>query len=332
MNVFLGVDVGGSKTHALLIDEHSQLLSLGLAGGGNPENVGISGLAAAMHAAVQDAEEKFKNKRLVYLSAGFGVAGCDWDEDRAAILEVIQTLKLNCPVKLENDCVPALWAANLDGQGIVVSAGTGNNVRGQWKDGRQGRISGNSIINGEFGGASEMVFLAIQQLSYIWTRRQEVESSLVKKMLDLTHAKNLPDLLAGLIRGRYEIPADAAPIILQAAKNEDPVAVQVVLHSASELALSVLAVARQLEICDQPFDLVMSGSLLQKNQLYREVFMDCIHRHLPQANGIRLETQPVVGALLMGVDAYKRSGQANSVELPNYQSIHELDDLRIALP
>ncbi len=84
-----------------------------------------------------------------------------------------------------------------------------------------------------------MVFLAIQQLSYIWTRRQEVESSLVKKMLDLTHAKNLPDLLAGLIRGRYEIPADAAPIILQAAKNEDPVAVQVVLHSASELALSV---------------------------------------------------------------------------------------------
>lgn len=331
MNVFLGVDVGGSKTHALIIDEQSQQLSLGVAAGGNPENVGLSGLTDVLRAAIQDAETKFGQKELVYRAAGFGVAGCDWDEDRAAILEVIERMALNCPVILENDSLPALWASNCKGLGIVASAGTGNNVRGQWKNGRQGRISGNSILNGEFGGASEMIFLAIQQLSYIWTKRQEVNSCLVEDFLALTHARDLPDLLAGLIRARYEIQASAAPVILQAAEKGDAIALQVVQRSASELALSVVAVARQLEICDQAFDLVMSGSLLQKNKFYREVFLDFVHEHLPQARGICLQMQPVVGALLMAVDAYQRSVQGFANDLPDYESLRERAELSIKL-
>jgi N-acetylglucosamine kinase-like BadF-type ATPase len=46
--VFLGIDVGGSKTHAMLSDESGQVLGFGVGPGGNPEMVGYDGLTLAM--------------------------------------------------------------------------------------------------------------------------------------------------------------------------------------------------------------------------------------------------------------------------------------------
>jgi len=43
--IFLGVDVGATKTAALLANEHGRLLGYGLSGGGNPTGVGYERFA-----------------------------------------------------------------------------------------------------------------------------------------------------------------------------------------------------------------------------------------------------------------------------------------------
>ncbi len=55
MQYFLGIDVGGTKTHALLADENGQIVGFGHAGPGNYEMVGVDGLAQALLDATREA-------------------------------------------------------------------------------------------------------------------------------------------------------------------------------------------------------------------------------------------------------------------------------------
>ena len=52
---FLGVDVGGSKCHAVISDETGQILGFGAGGTGNHEMIGYDGFAAVLDAVSQQA-------------------------------------------------------------------------------------------------------------------------------------------------------------------------------------------------------------------------------------------------------------------------------------
>ena len=166
--------------------------------------------------------------------------------------------------------------------------------------GRSAEFSGNSIRNGEYGGAGEMIFLAQQKISQIWTGRENT-SILVGRLIEITGAKNIQDLVEGLVRGRYQLDAEFAPIILEVAQAGDPIALEIVWFNAHELVKSVQAVANQLDLADTPFELVMSGSLLTKSSYYRDIFIEIIQHHLPKAKPILLEIPPVAGAAMMAM-------------------------------
>jgi len=310
---FLGVDVGGSKTHALICTQDGNVIGFGEGPGGNPEEVGETGLVCSMRIAINKAESFSNSIPINYCIAGFGIAGYDWDCDREMIEHAITSLGLNCPFVVENDVIPLLWACTSRGWGIAVTAGTGNNVRGRNQFGKSGRISGNSIQNGEFGGAGELVFLAKQRLSQIWSLRSDY-SVLVERFLEFTGAKNLPDLVEGLVRNRYQLKASEAPIILQAAQESDPVALEIVWFNVHELAKSVQAVARQLELEDNPFDLILAGSLLVKSDFYRELFLQIVEHILPKARPLLLNIPSVTGAVLM---AMSHSVILTQIDLPS---------------
>src|SRR2546421_7444194 len=66
----LGVDGGGTKTHAVVADEHGQVLGEGFAGPSNPLRVGVTNAAAAVREAVDQACDAAGGRR-----AGNGAAG-----------------------------------------------------------------------------------------------------------------------------------------------------------------------------------------------------------------------------------------------------------------
>ena len=126
MSVYLGIDVGGSKTHALLTDEQCAILGMGESGPGNHESVGYDGLIHAMQTAFQQAASQHSITPDQIQGAGFGIAGYDWPSERQDTLDAITHLGLNCPITLVNDAVLGLHAGSKNGWGVNLIAGTSN--------------------------------------------------------------------------------------------------------------------------------------------------------------------------------------------------------------
>ena len=297
---FLGVDVGGTKTEALVADEAGQALSLGLAGPGNHEGVGYAGLKAALHESVGNALRTAGLMVEHIAGAGFGVGGYDWPSELSPTLEVIRTLGLRCPQQAVNDTIIGLITGAEQGWGIAVVAGTGNNVRGRDRQGREGRITGNGTRFGEYGGASELAARAIQVVTYEWTQRGP-PTALTPALIQWTGAKNLFDLIEGLELGAYEIDASAAPLIIQVARAGDPVAQEIVAWNGRELGLSAVSVIRQLGLENERFDVVQVGSLHEAGPLFTEPLRQAIQEAAPGARLVRLSAPPVIGGVLLGM-------------------------------
>jgi N-acetylglucosamine kinase-like BadF-type ATPase len=103
MRYFLGVDVGSSKTHALIADETGQCIGLGKAGGGNHQGVGYERLTEVLRMSFAGACQMSGIGPGQIAGAGFGIAGYDFPSEKEDHLRAISPLGLSCPVEIIND-------------------------------------------------------------------------------------------------------------------------------------------------------------------------------------------------------------------------------------
>lgn len=298
---FLGIDIGSTKSHALIASEDGECVGFGKAGSGNHQAVGIDGFAKALQLATQGALSEAKIGIEAIAAAGFGVAGYDWPSDDAIMHSAIGTLGLNCPYKFVNDAMLGLIAGTSNGWGISVSAGTSCNCWGRDPNGNLGRVTGDGHLFGEYGGGMELVQEAIGAVSREWSMRGEA-TALSRIFMDYVHAENLTDLIEGIARGRYRITARNAPLVFQAIEEGDAVAIAALKKISSGLGDLAVGVARQLKFEHIPFEVVLAGSLYKGSPLIAETMQDIIHKVAPQAKLIRLNAPPVVGSVMLAME------------------------------
>jgi len=298
---FLGIDIGASKSHALIADEHGNAVGFGKAGPGNWETVGWERTQQVFHEITDMAIASAGIRKDQIAGAGFGVAGYDWPEDHQPHQEIVNNLALNGPSYLTNDTIIGLVAGATEGWGVVVSAGTSNNCRGRNRKGLEGRLTGSGEMFGEYGGAHQIVRRAVQEISRAWSLRGP-ETLLTDAFLEITKAENTTDLLAGLIRGRYHLSASNAPVVFNVAERGDPVARKIIAWAGRELGNLALGVARQLDFLNLSFEVVLAGSLFKGGAPLRDALQDTIHAKAPGARFVRLNAPPVVGGVLLGME------------------------------
>lgn len=309
MRYFLGVDVGSSKTHALVADETGQALGFGRAGAGNRQGVGYAGLRQALQESVNAALHMAGLDARQMAGAGFGVAGYDWPSELADHLESIAVLGLDCPLQVANDAINGLMAGTTHGWGVAVSAGTSNNCRGRDRQGREGRIVGNGPYFGEYGGAIEIVQQALIQVNYEWIRRGP-PTALTPVFLAAAGASDLPDLMEGLSNRRYGLGPELAIQVFQTAEAGDHGARKVIEWAGEELGWLAVSVIRQLGLEAGPVEVVQSGSLYAGGRLLTGPMERVVRFMAPQARFVRLQALPVVGSLLLGMQAAGVDGYA----------------------
>ena len=183
--IFLGVDIGSSTSHAILIDERGTLLGSGAAGPGNHEVVGYDGFQDTLQDVTQKALHDAGVAKEQISGAGFGVSGYDWPSELAPTMDVVRTLELSARLEVVNDTLLGLIAGAEAGWGIAVVAGSGENCWGRDAQGRIGRMTGSGELMGEYGGASALVMRAIQAIAAEWTQRGP-PTSLTNVFLELT--------------------------------------------------------------------------------------------------------------------------------------------------
>lgn len=309
MSYFLGVDVGSSKTHALIAAEDGRCLAFGKAGGGNHQNGGYRVLTRALQRSVFQACEMAGIPVEELAGAGFGVSGFDWPSDLPGHLESIAALGLRCPCEVVNDAINGLLAGASQGWGVSVAAGSSVNCRGRDPQGREGRIVGNGAYFGEFGGAVEIVMKALQQVNYAWIKRI-APTSLTSIFLKASGAADIMELMEGLSNKRFKLPASLAVEVFQAANQGDPAAREVITWAGEELGWLAVAVIRQLDLQHTAVEVVQSGGVFEGGALLSQAMSRIILQHAPRARLIHLNAPPVVGAVVLGMHAAGLDGMA----------------------
>jgi len=296
------VDVGNSKTHALIAALNGEIVGFAEIGCGSYEVLGPEGYASALRQVTDLALADAGISQAEIAGMGFGIAGYDWPSERALHAEGIDALEIPAPYAFVNDVEIGIYAGTEAGWGLAVDAGTGNNVRGRDANGRTGRITGNSVRFGEFGGGSELIWRAMLAVTYAWTQRGP-QTALTQAFLDETGVDSANELIEGLAMGRIQPSPALAQAVFQVAAAGDPIALEVINWSAQELAESTKAVIRQLDLQDQVFEIVLIGSLFNAGEAYLAPYREIVLAFAPGAKLVRLAVPPVVGAVLLAAEA-----------------------------
>ncbi len=115
----VGVDGGGTKTHAVILDMNLNVLGEGLAGPSNPLRVGITNAVASVREAIDKACEVAKVRRSDLVAAEIGLAGTRRHELKVRMRETLKGLGMG-EVVVTSDADIALYGATLGAPGLIV--------------------------------------------------------------------------------------------------------------------------------------------------------------------------------------------------------------------
>lgn len=303
MRYFLGVDVGGTKTHALVTDESGQALGFATGGSGNWEGVGYDGLTRVLLTVTAEALTNAGISIEQIAGAGMGIGGFDWPSQRRAHLDAIRPLGLRCPLEIVNDAALGIRAGSSEGWGVSLVAGTGCNARGLSRDRqREGRaVGGWSEWSGEYAGGYDIVARAMRAVAFEWLKRGPA-TALTKVFLKQTGAKDLDELVEGLYLRRYEFDPSLVLQVFETARLGDEQALDVMRWAGNQLAQIAIGVIRQLEMQQEAFEVILIGSLHGVHPLLDGTLRETVLNAAPRARLIRLGAPPVVGAVLLGME------------------------------
>jgi N-acetylglucosamine kinase-like BadF-type ATPase len=155
---------------------------------------------------------------------------------------------------------------------------------------------------GEGAGGSELMHRCMQIVGYSWTKRLP-KTALADALIAYVGAKDLEDLMRGYTMYEYHIGAEAARIVFRVAEEGDEAARNLIDWAGTELGEMANAVIRQLEFENLAFDVVMTGSMFEGGPMLVNPMRDTIHKLAPKARLLRLKVPPVVGAVMLGMEA-----------------------------
>ena len=296
----LGVDIGSSKTHALVVCEGGELLGVGEAGAGNHQTVGYDGMAAALRTASGQALAAAGLQAEQLAAVGLGVSGYDWPSQLPQMIQIVREAGIHAPVEVVNDAVLGLVAGAPDLWGLALVSGSGSNCRGRDRHGREGRVAGEGVPFGEYGGGTELAFLSFQAVSRAWSRRGPT-TRLSEVLVDEVGAVSVDDLIEGVSVGRYDVSNRVAPRIFAVARAGDAVAIDLLTQLGHGLADMAAGVIRQLALEQEEFPVVLVGSLFKGGPLLTEPLAQALHAVAPGAWFTHLSAPPVVGGALLAL-------------------------------
>lgn len=303
---FVGVDAGGTKTHALVADEAGEVLGVGRAGPGNWEGVGLDGALAALRQAMGEALSAARTAPQEVTAAAYGLAGLDWPSDEARLRPLVEELGLSGPSVLVNDTFVALRAGAREPWGVVIVAGTGTTVAGRNRQGQMARTLGLGYPFDDWGSAPDLAQAALHAVARAYTGRGPA-TTLSDRLVRLVSAIDVPDLLEGVSRWRYHLfplVADVVQALMEEADGGDSAAREIVLRAGRELGRGAIVVIRRLGMEETEFDLVLAGGLFRSaTSLLLDTLYQTVRAVAPGARLVRRNVPPLVGGVLLAMDA-----------------------------
>ena len=315
MDVFLGVDGGASKTAALITDESGKSLGAGIAGPSNHLRVGVETAARNIERAVNKAlvAGDVASREIVW--AYCGIAGADHPAHRQEVVDSLSVFFPRGNSTVDNDARIALTGAIGFGAGAVVIAGTGSVAFGRNEEGVEVRVGGWGPTIGDEGSGFAIARQGLASVMRAFDGRGPA-TSMTDLLLDQHSMKpeDVPRFVYALTTHADDI-ARFGKLVIEAAAANDPVACEILERAASELAASVLAVARRLDLNAHQFPVAYVGGAFNAGEPLLGPMKKAILAGAPQARVGPPQHTPVEGAAQMAIRAAINPRPTRTVEI-----------------
>jgi len=240
--VLLGIDSGGSHTAVAVGDRQGRVLSRA-EGPGSAMRPGGAERSAAVVLDVARRAATQANVTLPATIALVGAAGAGRPPEQEALADAIKAAGVADRVDVRGDTEIALAAAFGDGPGILINAGTGSIAHARGADGRLQRAGGHGWQLGDEGGGYWLGRRALAAASRAHDGLEE-SSTLLERLLVALGLETFDDLIRWTATATPAQIAALAPHVLNAAREGETVAQQIVEEAAAELAQLVRVLMR----------------------------------------------------------------------------------------
>jgi len=302
----LGIDGGGSKTFAMIANEEGRILGFGRDGGSNHQVVGLSRAVEVIEHAAYAAMESAGVDPEEIAVASCCLAGADRPDEIALLREaLVEAFGPSHRVEVRNDMQAALRAGTRRHWGVVVACGSGFNAAGRAPDGQEWAFPARGWMTGDrYSGraiAREMIQLSIRAHD-----GRGSPTMLTELILDALGQPSPDELMLALCDQRIgeRDLLGLVPLVFEAAVQGDRVSQDLITRVGEELGISAAAVIKRLGLQALPVEVVLAGSVFRgKGPLLIDTVQQVIHRTAPAATLVRLAFEPVVGAVLLGLES-----------------------------
>ncbi|KYQ89952.1 hypothetical protein DLAC_08523 [Tieghemostelium lacteum] len=315
MDIFIGIDGGGTKSLAVAIDKDGKELGRYQSGCSNKNSVGAEKAKEAIYEAINKVIEEVKQKCSVdtvnvkYICSG--MSGVDRDEDKVLVGGWLRDLLGNdIRYSLYNDAVIAL-AAGTGGHlyGVVLISGTGCISTGFDKSGRVTRSAGWGPLLGDIGSGYQIGFDLCQAVCRAKDQTGPATTLTAALLTELkleTESQLIPWAYNPETQGWNKFAA-LAPLATTCALNGDQVAIDILKNSAKNLSdyVSSIIVKLQLEK-EETIPLVLAGGIIERKCLLTDYLSEILQAKYPNISIKFPQCNSATGAALLALNQYNK--------------------------
>lgn len=303
----IGMDGGGTKTHAVITDAQGCQLAEHIAGPTNFQIIGVEKAAETILALVEMCCDSVgcTTKEVAAVVCGLTGAGRPGDQQRMAEGLTKYAKKKKRPLQkviVESDARIALEGAFNGAAGIILIAGTGSIAFGKDAKGKVHRVGGWGRILGDEGSG---YFIGRLGLTAI-TRQMDGRGDKTKLTAMAAKQFGLTDqtaIINAVYKNAFDV-ASLAPLVLQAAAKKDAVCRAIVENAVIELAwhIGVAAekvTAKSAQKVRQKVQVCFIGGLIANDTIVFRLLKQFLRSQFPVIEIIPAMSSPAYGAVLM---------------------------------
>lgn len=231
----IGIDGGGSKTHAILLNNNQQIIDEVTTGPANIKTdlgLSISSITTAIQLLITN-----NNLSVADVSINIGVAGFSNIVNRKALLVNLQQFYSN--ITLTSDCHIACLAAHAGADGAILICGTGV-VAYYLKDGRGHQIGGWGFPYGDLGGGA---WLGLELCKSLCTAIDEsTKFSPILNEIFLRFENDADKYKNWLLTAKPSDYAEFTKLIPEFMEKNDPIAQQIFSNGCNEIDMLLTAI------------------------------------------------------------------------------------------
>ena len=295
---FLGIDGGGTKTHAVITDAKYRVLGEGFSGASNPLRAGLEQAVANVEAALDEACSQAGVARRDITAACIAIAGVNHPIHYETMKHALDRALRIGHMELVTDVRAALEGA-LDGQpGVIIVAGTGSIAMGINGAGEMERSGGWGPIMSDEGSGYDIARRALRAVVASFDGRQQptILTERICRELGIASAADLPGVIYNSDSEAVEI-ASLAKLVTEAAEEGDAVAREILAGAGRELGQLAISVIEKLGLQAQSFRVACVGSVFHSGEYVLGSLREAVRRVAPAAEIGPPLFSPPIGAV-----------------------------------